>query len=66
MAELYCPCPERHKLWGEFWWTGAKYQWLFFDDLQTSETYAEQVKRCPACRRWLERKDPLKAVKTAG
>jgi hypothetical protein len=56
VAELYCPCPERHKLWGEFWWVEGKHQWVFFDDLQTSETYAEQVERCPACGRRLERK----------
>ena len=47
-AELYCPRPERHKLWGEFWWKESKYQWLFFDDVETSETYAEQVEHCPA------------------
>jgi hypothetical protein len=69
MAELYCPCPERHKLWGEFWWVGGKHrkhQWVFFDDLQTSETYAEQVERCPACGRRLERKNLSKAVSPAG
>jgi hypothetical protein len=66
MAALRCPCEQRHELWGEFWWLGGKHQWLFFDDLQTSETYSEQVKRCPACGRWLERKDLLKAVRTAG
>jgi hypothetical protein len=43
MAEMYCPCEHRHKLWGEFWWTGGKYRWVFFDDRATSETYAEQV-----------------------
>jgi hypothetical protein len=32
---------------GEFWWTEGKYQWVFFDDLETSETYAEQVEPCP-------------------
>ena len=47
MAELYCPCPGRRKIWGEFWWTEGKYQWVFFDDLETSETYAEQVEPCP-------------------
>ncbi len=36
MAELYCPCPERHKIWGEFWWTEGKYRWVFFDELETS------------------------------
>jgi hypothetical protein len=60
VAELYCPCEQRHKLWGEFWWVGGKYQWLFFDDLKSSETYAEQVIHCPACGRLLERKS-LKA-----
>jgi hypothetical protein len=43
-------------LWGEFWWLEGKHQWVFFDDLETSETYAEQVERCPACGRRLERK----------
>jgi hypothetical protein len=66
MAELYCPCPGRHKLWGEFWWTEGKYQWVFFDDLETSETCGEQVERCPACGRWLERKNLSKAVIAAG
>src|SRR5215211_2527863 len=33
MAELYCPCGHTHKLWGEFWWTEARYQWIFFDDV---------------------------------
>jgi hypothetical protein len=46
MAELYCSRPERHKLWGEFWWMEGKYQWVFFDEVDTSETYAEQVERC--------------------
>ena len=62
MAALYCPCPERHKRWGEFWWVGGKYQWVFFDDLRPSETYAEQVERCPACGRRLERKNLSRAV----
>jgi hypothetical protein len=30
---------------------------VFFDDLQNSETYAEQVEHCPACGRPLERRD---------
>ena len=29
---------------------------MFFDDLQKSDTYAEQVEYCPACGRPLERK----------
>jgi hypothetical protein len=46
MAELYCPCGQTHRLWGEFWWVEGKHQWVFFDDLQTSETYGEQVEHC--------------------
>ena len=50
---------------GEFWWTQGKHRWVFFDDLETSETYAEQVERCPACGRPLERKSLSKAVAPA-
>ncbi len=57
MVVIYCPCEERHKLWGELWWIEREHQWVFFDDLQTSETYAEQVEHCPTCGRRLERKD---------
>jgi hypothetical protein len=39
---------------------------VFFDDLQTSETYAEQVERCPACGRQLECKILSRAVSPAG
>ena len=53
-------------MWGEFWWLEGKHQWVFFDDLETSETYAEQVERCPACGRRLERKDLRKAANPAG
>ncbi len=66
MAELYCPCPERHKLWGEFWWLEGRYRWLFFDDDETSKTYAEQVEHCPACGRLLERRDLRKVVDPVG
>jgi hypothetical protein len=66
MAELYCPCGHTHRLWGEFWWTEGKYQWVFFDDVDASETYAEQVEHCPACGRLLERKNLGKAVNQAG
>ncbi len=57
MAELYCPCPDRHKLWGEFWWTGAEHRWVFFDDLEDSDTYAKQVEYCPSCGQPLERRE---------
>jgi hypothetical protein len=51
---------------GEFWWTEGKYQWVFFDDVDASEAYAEQVERCPACGRRLERKNLSMAVTPAG
>jgi hypothetical protein len=57
VAKLYCPCGQTHKLWGEFWWAEGRYRWVFFDDVETSETYAEEVENCPACGRHLERKN---------
>jgi hypothetical protein len=57
VAKLYCACGQAHKLWGEFWYAEGHYQWVFFDDTLTSETYAEQVENCPACGRRLERKN---------
>ncbi len=62
MATLYCPCGQAHELWAEFWWTEGRYQWVFFDYEQTSETYAEQVENCPACSRRLERKHLLSGL----
>src|SRR5215216_5145998 len=59
VATLYCPCGQAHELWGEFWWTQGRYQWIFFDYAQRSATYAEQVENCPACGRLLERKNLL-------
>jgi hypothetical protein len=59
VATLYCPFGQAHELWGEFWWTEGRYQWIFFDYEQRSETYAEQVENCPACGRRLERKNLL-------
>jgi hypothetical protein len=56
----------RHKLWGELWWMEGKYRWVFFGDLETSETYAEQLEYCPACGRLLERKNLRMAVNPAG
>jgi hypothetical protein len=41
MVALRCPCERSHELWGELWWAGGQYQWVFFDDLKTSETYSE-------------------------
>jgi hypothetical protein len=61
MAVLHCPCPQKYRIWGELWWVGDKHEWVFYDDLETSETYAENITQCPACGKRLERKD-LKAV----
>lgn len=47
MAILYCECG--HKIWSELWWKGPERVLLFFDDLETSETYGEHVTRCPGC-----------------
>ncbi len=66
MAVLYCPCPERHKLWGELWWVEGEYRWKFFDDLERSGTYAEQVEHCPACGRPLKREDLTMAGSVEG
>jgi hypothetical protein len=61
MAALRCPCNQEHKIWGELWWVGGKHEWVFYDDLETNETYAENITHCPACGRRLERKS-LKTV----
>ena len=60
MVALRCPCQQGPEVWGEFWWTGGEHRWVFFDDEKTSETYAEQVERCPACGRGLERMEMAK------
>jgi hypothetical protein len=62
VATLYCPCGQAHELWAEFWWTEGRYQWVYFDYEQTSETYTEQVENCPACGRRLERKQLLSGL----
>jgi hypothetical protein len=61
LAALLCPCEREHKIWGEVWWVGGKHEWIFFDDLETSETHGEQLTHCPGCGRRLERRK-LKAV----
>jgi hypothetical protein len=43
MAVLHCPCPQKYRIWGELWWVGDKHEWVFYDDLETSETYAENI-----------------------
>ena len=61
MASLVCPCARGGDLWGEFWWVGREYKWVFFDDDETSGTFTEQVTHCPGCGRPLDRKT-LKAT----
>ena len=61
MGALYCSCEQKHQIWGEVWWVGGTYDWVFFDDAETSETYTEPLTRCPACGQRLERKN-LKVV----
>jgi hypothetical protein len=57
MAVLVCSCTRGGNLWGEFWWIGQGYQWVFFDDDETSETYTEQITHCTGCGRPLDRKN---------
>ncbi len=61
MVMLRCPCEQGSDVWGELWWTEDGHRWVFFDDDKRSETYAEEVERCPACGRRLERKGMAKA-----
>ena len=55
MATLYCSCEQHQPIWGEFWWVGGKYKWVFFDDQERSETYTERLTHCPGCEQRLER-----------
>ncbi len=61
MSALHCSCEQKHQIWGEFWWTGGKHAWVFFDDQDWSETYAERLTHCPACGQRLEHRN-LKAA----
>ena len=67
MSALYCSCVQQHPIWAEFWWVRGKYQWVFFDDQERSETYTEQLTHCPDCSQRIERMnlvdDAVKAVK---
>ena len=57
MVVLRCPCEKKHRLWGEFWWAGGQYQWVFFDEHKTRVRYGKQVTYCPECGRQVERKN---------
>ncbi len=63
MVALNCSCERGTEMWGEFWWTEGRHQWVFFDDDRASETYAEHVTHCPGCGSALDRKN-LRAVVT--
>ena len=60
-ALLNCSCEQKPQICAEVWWSGEEHDWIFFDDRETSETYAERITHCPACGKRLERKN-LKAV----
>ena len=34
-----------------------KTEWVFYDNLETNKTYAENIAHCPACCRRTERKN---------
>jgi hypothetical protein len=55
VTALYCSCEGQHPIWGEFWWVEGKYQWIFFDDQERSETSTERLIQCPACGQRLKR-----------
>jgi hypothetical protein len=57
VAALYCSCEQHQPIWGEFWWVGGKYKWIFFDDQEWSKTYTEELTHCPACGLRLERRN---------
>jgi len=48
-------CPEcGHDLWAEQMPVADRFGvWVCFDDEEQSDTYAEQVGRCPGCGAWL-------------
>lgn len=66
MAPLRCPCPQGTNIWGEIWWVGREHRWMFYDDEKTSESYTEQITRCPGCGKTLERKELRVAVTSRG
>jgi hypothetical protein len=55
VAAQYCSCEQQPPIWAEFWWVQGKYQWVFFDDQERSETYTQRLTHCPACGQRLER-----------
>jgi hypothetical protein len=46
---IYCGCG--HKIWCEAFVEENLVSLVFFDDVESSETYAEQIAQCPECGR---------------
>ena len=66
MVVLRCPCEKKHQLWGELWWAGGQYQWVFFDEHKSSVSYGKQVTYCPECGRQVERKNLMMINRSLG
>ena len=59
---IYCGCG--HEIWCEAFVEENLVSLVFFDDVESSETYAEQITQCPGCgrlpvQRLLERQHSL-------
>ena len=55
MVALRCSCEQGMPIWGEFWWVGGGgHRSMFFDNDKSSETHAQQIKRCRGCGTTLE------------
>ena len=46
---IHCSC--EHEIWCEVRYEEGLGCLVFFDNVETSETYNEQVTRCPGCER---------------
>jgi hypothetical protein len=46
---LYCRCG--HEIWFEVFVEEVLVSLVFFDGVESSETYAEQIAQCPGCGR---------------
>ena len=46
---IYCRCG--HEIWCEVFVEGDLVSLVFFDDVESSETYAEKITQCPGCGR---------------
>lgn len=50
---VLAPCPEcGHSRWIEDRGVGTFDLFVYFDDDEFSDSYAEQVTRCPTCHNW--------------